>query len=350
MIEKRSFGVAKTGNEVHEYILKNKNGMEAHILDYGAVVKNLFVPDRNGRLDDVVLGFDDIAGYDVNDASHGAVVGRVGNRIGGGQFVLNDKTYHLDINNGGNCLHGGFDRYHLKHYTAFPNEEDNSLTLKRISPHMEQGFPGNLGLSVEYRLTEDNELVITYEARTDKDTPINLTNHTYFNLKGYAAQDLTTHQVQIRSKFITETDENLLPNGSYLSVEGTPMDLRELTSFMERQHADFTPLKYGRGFDHNYVLDHVEGEPDAIAVELTSGRKMEVFTDMPGVQFYTGNWLNENEVGKGGIPHKEYTGFCLETQFFPNSLNIPSFPDSILRAGEKFSSVTTYRFLTLPEA
>lgn len=344
MIERRSFGTTKDGKEAFLYILKNKNGMEAHILDYGAALVRLYVPDKEGRIEDIVLGYDDVSGYEVNDSSQSVVVGRVANRIGKASFTLNGKTYHLDKNQGENTLHGGFDRYGFHFYKVYPEEEENAVVLKRISPHMEQGFPGNLNLAVTYRLTEENELILTYEARSDRDTPVNLTNHSYFNLKGYQTQDLSTHQVQIRSSAITETDEDSVTTGKLLSIEGTPMDLREMTPFMEKIDADFEPLKLGAGFDHNYVLDHAAGEPDAAAIETTSGRRMEVFTDLPGMQFYTANWLEESEIGKGGIPHKPRTAICFETQFFPNSCNIPSFPDSILKEGEKFSSTTRFRF------
>lgn len=344
MIERRSFGKTKDGKEAFLYILKNKNGMEAHILDYGAALVRLYVPDKEGKTEDVVLGFDDVSGYEVNSSSQGVVVGRVANRIGKASFTLNGKTYELDKNQFGNTLHGGFHRYGFHFYKVFPEENENAVLLKRISPHMEQGFPGNLNLAVTYQLTEDNELILTYEARADRATPLNLTNHTYFNLKGYASQDLSTHQVQIRSSAITELDKENVATGEILSIEGTAMDLRQMTPFMKRIDEDFEPLKLGAGFDHNYILDHVSGEPDAIAIETTSGRKMEVFTDLPGLQFYTANWLEESEIGKGGIPHKPRTAVCFETQFFPNSCNIPSFPNTILEEGEKFSSTTCYRF------
>ena len=342
------FGTTKDGKQVTVYILQNKNGMEAHILDFGATIAKLYVPDRDGKSADILLGFDDMKGYEKNDAAcHGAVVGRVANRIGKGEFELNGVKYQLEINNGGNCLHGGASfRYELQMYEAFPKEEENSVVFKRVSPHMEQGFPGNLTYSVEYQLTDDNELHIIYDAVTDQDTPINITNHSYFNLKGQETQDLSDHLIMIRSSQITETDENLLPNGNYIPLEGTPMDLSTLTEFLSREKRDFTPLVYGVGFDHNYVLDHKKGQPDAVVIELTTGRKMEMFTDLPGVQFYTGNWL-EGEIGKGGKAHKNYGGFCLETQFYPNSCNIPAFPDAILRAGQKYHSVTTYKFSTV---
>ena len=343
-----SFGMTKDGKEVTAYILQNKNGMEAHILNYGAVIAKLYVPDRKGNLEDVLLGFDDMEGYERNDAAcHGAVVGRVANRIGNGEFELNGVTYTLEKNNAGNCLHGGSStRYELMLYEAFPNEEKNSVLLKRVSPHMEQGFPGNLSYSVEYQLTDENELHIMYNAVTDQDTPINITNHSYFNLKGQAAQDLSDHLIMIRSSQITETDKDLLPNGNYIDLDGTPMDLRTLTPFLSLEKSDFPPLVYGVGFDHNFVLAHENGEPDAVVIETSTGRKMEMYTDLPGVQFYTGNWL-EGEIGKGGKAHKQYGGFCLETQFYPNSCNIPSFPNAILRAGEEYHSVTTYKFGTV---
>ena len=342
------FGITKDGKQVTAYILQNKNGMEVHILDFGATIAKLYVPDRNGTLDDLVLGFDDMAGYERNAvASHGAVVGRVANRIGNGLFELNGVTYELEKNNAGNCLHGGAStRYEYQLYDAVPNEEKNSVVLKRVSPHMEQGFPGNLTYSVEYHLTEDNELHIIYDAVTDQDTPINITNHSYFNLKGQETQDLSDHLILIRSSKITETDENLLPNGNYIDLAGTPMDLSTLTEFLSREKKEFAPLVYGVGFDHNYVLDHKKGQPDAVVIELTKGRKMEMYTDLPGVQFYTGNWL-DGEIGKGGKAHKQYGGFCLETQYYPNSCNIPEFPNAILKAGQKYHSVTTYKFATI---
>lgn len=345
MIEVRDFGKTKNGEEIQEYILKNQNGMEVHVINFGATIKNVLVPDQNGNLEDVILGFDDIAGYEKNEvACHGAVIGRVANRIGEGRFTLNDVEYTLDINNAGNCLHGGNNRYETKVYKAYPEEKSNSVIFKRIDPHMSQGFPGNLNLSVEYTLTEDNALVIAYEARSDKDTPLNVTNHGYYNLKGCQSMELGTHQIMIRSHAITETDDDLLPNGNYIDLTGTPMDLREMTPFLDKVEEDYLPLKQGKGFDHNYVLDHEVGKPDAIVIETTTGRKMELYTDMPGVQFYTANWLSEEEIGKGGVPHQAYGAFCLETQFYPNSCNIPDFPNTILKEGEKYRSVTKYVF------
>ena len=344
MIERRSFGQTRDGQEAFLYVLKNKNGMEAHILDYGAALVRLFVPDREGKLDDIVLGYDSVSGYEVNESSQGVVVGRVANRIRGAQFTLNGRIYSLDKNDGENTLHSGYDRYGFHFYRVYRDEDENAVTLKRISPHMEQGFPGNLNLAVTYKLTEENELVISYEARSDRDTPINVTNHSYFNLRGFDAQKLQTHQAMIRSSFITETGTDCVPTGNFISVEGTPMDLRQMTPFMDKIDADFEPLIIGHGFDHNYVLEQEEGKPDAAAIETVSGRKMEVFTDLPGIQFYTANWLSEDEIGKGGIPHKPRTAICFETQFFPNSCNIPSFPNSILPEGEKFRSETRFRF------
>lgn len=344
MIERRSFGQTRDGQEAFLYVLKNKNGMEAHILDYGAALVRLFVPDREGKLDDIVLGYDSISGYEVNESSQGVVVGRVANRISGAQFTLNGRTYSLDRNDGENTLHSGYDRYGFHFYRVYRDEDENAVTLKRISPHMEQGFPGNLNLAVTYKLTEDNELILSYEARSDRDTPINVTNHSYFNLRGFDAQELKTHQAMINSRYITETGTDCVPTGNFISVEGTPMDLRQMTPFIDQIDADFEPLIIGHGFDHNYVLEHEEGKPDAAAIETVSGRKMEVFTDLPGMQFYTANWLSEDETGKGGIPHKPRTAICFETQFFPNSCNIPSFPNSILPEGEKFRSTTRFRF------
>lgn len=346
MIEIKDFGITKDGKQVKEYILKNENGMEAHLLDFGAAIKNLYVPDKDGNVADVVLGFDDLASYEKNQpACHGSVVGRVANRIGNGKFTLNGVEYTLDVNNACNCLHGGNNRFECMAYDLVEiDEESNSIILKRLSAHMEQGFPGNMEYSVTYTLTDNNELIITYNAKSDMDTPINITNHSYFNLKGCETQDLTSHEIMIRSSRITETDENLLPNGNYIELEGTPMDLRNMTPFMEYVNADFVPLQYGKGFDHNFVLDHADGEPDAVTIEKTSGRKLEMYTDLPGVQFYTAYWLSEDEIGKGGISHKPYGGFCLETQYYPNSCNIPTFPNAILKAGEAWTSTTKFCF------
>lgn len=347
VIGKISFGLTQNNEPSFLYILKNKNGMEARILDYGAALVNLVVPDKNGLRQDIVLGFDDVSGYEKNKSSQGVVVGRVANRVVGGSFELNGQKYQLEKNKDEHTIRGGFDRYGHHFYQAEVDDEDNAIKMKRLSPHLEQGFPGNLELVVSYRLTENSELWITYEARSDQDTPLNLTNHSYFNLGGYQSQSLAEHYITIAAEKITEVDADNMPTGNLLSIVDTPMDLRTEARIMDRLDTDFKPLEWGRGFDHNYVLEQRDGMPDAIVVDKASGRRMTVYTDLPGMQFYTANWLTDAEIGKAGIPHRPRTAICLETQFFPNSCNFPQFPNSILRVDSLFYSQTRYCFDTI---
>lgn len=342
-VKTEKFGVTKEGKEVTLFTLENKNGMRVDLIDYGANIVRLFVPDQNGKLDDIVLGFDDVAGYEENGCFFGSFIGRHGNRIGNAKFELNGVTYELEKNDGDNNLHGGTPGYNKVMYKAETTE--NSVAFSRTSPDMEQGYPGNLDICVTYALTDDNELKISYQAKTDKDTLCNVTNHSYFNLKGHDGGTITDHKVWIRANGFTETSDDLIPNGNIIDVAGTPMDFRTEKTIAEDIEADYEPLKIAGGYDHNFVLEKEAGKMEKVAElsEETTGRRMEVYTDLPGMQLYTGNFIVKED-GKGGIEYTKRTGVCFETQFFPNSVNIPSFESCVLKAGDTFTSTTIYRF------
>lgn len=343
-ISTSNFGRTKDGAEVTKYTITNSRGLSVSALDYGAVITNLVVPDKDGAPADIVLGYDDVAGYEVNGCFFGAFIGRHGNRIGGAEFTLDGTVYKLEKNDGENNLHGGTPGYHQVMYQAAAG--DDSVTFTRVSPDMEQGYPGNLSISLTYTLTEENELRIEYEAKSDKDTLCNLTNHSYFNLKGHDGGDITDHKVWIKANGFTATSEDLIPDGNIVDVTGTPMDFRRKKAVSQDINADYEPLIMAGGYDHNYVLDKREGEIEKVAEvsEDTSGRTMEVYTDLPGMQMYSGNFIVKED-GKGGACYTKRTGICFETQFFPNSVNIPSFPSCVLKAGEDFRSTTIYKFV-----
>ena len=343
-ISTSNFGRTKDGAEVTKYTITNSRGLSVSALDYGAVITNRVVPDKDGTPADIVLGYDDVAGYEVNGCFFGAFIGRHGNRIGGAEFTLDGTVYKLEKNDGENNLHGGTPGYHQVMYQA--SVGDDSVTFTRVSPDMEQGYPGNLSISLTYTLTEENELRIDYEAKSDKDTLCNLTNHSYFNLKGHDGGDITDHKVWIKANGFTATSKDLIPDGNIVDVTGTPMDFRRKKAVSQDINADYEPLIMAGGYDHNYVLDKREGEIEKVAEvsEDTSGRTMEVYTDLPGMQMYSGNFIVKED-GKGGACYTKRTGICFETQFFPNSVNIPSFPSCVLKAGEDFHSTTIYKFV-----
>lgn len=343
-VTKKVFGKTKEGKTVTMYTVTNKNGMSLSAIDYGANVVSLMVPDKDGNQDDIVLGYDDVAGYEVNGCFFGAMIGRHGNRIGQARFTLNGKAYELEKNDGDNNLHSGLVGYHKLMFEA--ETGDNSVTFSRLSPHMEQGFPGNLKVSVTYTLTDENEWKLLYKAESDQDTLCNMTNHTYFNLKGHDGGPVTGHTVQILANGLTETSDDLIPNGRIVDVAGTPLDFREKKELGRDIEADYKPLIQGGGYDHNFVLDKKDGDFAKVAEisEETKGRTMEVYTDLPGMQMYSGNFIHD-ECGKNGAVYTERNGVCFETQFFPNSVNIPEFKPCILKAGEKFESLTVYKFV-----
>lgn len=344
----KTFGKTKDGKEAFLYTLKNKNGMSATFTNYGANLVNLYVPDAKGKAEDVVLGFDTLEGYIQNAPGFGSFIGRHANRIGGAKFELNGTVYELEKNDGENNLHGGSIGYNKVFYDVETFEEEDSISIEfsRLSPDMEQGFPGNLDISMTYTLTEDNELVLEYLAVSDKDTIVNLTNHSYFNLAGHKSGSVLNQKVMIKSDKITVTDDGLIPTGEMLQVEGTPMDFRTLKPLGQDIDADFKPLQQAGGYDHNYVLNISGNEVEKVAelVDDNSGRIMEVYTDMPGMQLYTANFLPDDGVYKEGAHYKKRDAVCFETQYFPNSCNIKEFPSCILKAGKEYDFVTVYKF------
>lgn len=347
-IEKRSFGVCSDGTEATLYEMMNGNGMKVTVTDFGANIVNIIVPDANQKMADVALGFQTIHGYEVNAPGCGSFIGRNANRIGNAQIEINGKVYPLQKNDGENNLHGGTPMYNKVMYDVetFEDENGSSVEMTRVSPDMEQGFPGNLTLSVTYTLTEQNELILEYFAVSDKDTVVNLTNHSYFNLAGHNSGTILDHEVMICASKFTPTDDNLIPTGEIVSVEGTPMDFRKMKPIRKDFHADYKPLKQARGYDHNYVLDKETEDVELCAklYEPKSKRYMEVYTDLPGMQFYTGNFLAEPEDGKEGAVYHKQDGVCFETQFYPNACNIKEFPTTIIKAGTEYSYATIYKF------
>ena len=311
-------------------------------LDKQATV--LTLPDKNGNVEDIVLGFDNVAGYEVNGCFFGAFIGRHGNRIGDAKFELDGVTYELEKNDGKNNLHGGTPGYHQVMYQAAVG--DNSVTFTRVSPDGEQGYPGNLDVSLTYTLTDDNELKLHYVTKSDKNTLCNLTNHSYFNLKGHKSGQITDHIVTIKANGFTSTSDDLIPDGTIVDVTDTPMDFRKPRCVGDDIDSDYPPIVLAGGYDHNYVLDKPEGTFAKVAevTEKESGRTMEVYTDLPGMQLYSGNFI-ENEKGKDGQTYTKRTGICFETQFFPNSINVKSFTPCVIKAGETFESETMYKFI-----
>ena len=346
-VTRASFGMTREQVPVEVYTLTNAHGVEMRAITYGAIITNLKVPDRSGRFDDVVLGFDTIDGYLEATRYFGALIGRYGNRIARGQFALEGKTFTLPTNNGPNHLHGGVKGFDKVLWNAMPADgaEGVSLTLTRRSPDGEEGYPGNLQVSVRYLLTDTNELAIDYRATTDKPTPVNLTQHSYFNLAA-DDRDVLGHQLMLKASRYTPVDDTLIPTGELARVEGTPFDFRTPTAIGDRIDVDHVQLKNGQGYDHNWVIDRTGPalERAASVVEPTSGRTMDVATTEPGIQFYSGNFLDGTAQGKGGRVYKHRTGFCLETQHYPDSPNHPSFPSTILHPGQTYASKTVFTF------
>ncbi len=347
-LKKESFGKLPDGTPVDVYTLTNKNGVEAKITNYGATLTSIKAPDRTGKLDDVVLGYDSIDGYLAKNPHLGAIAGRYANRIANGEFKLNGKTYTLAKNNGPNHLHGGPNGFYKQIWTASDasGKDGQAVSFKYLSKDGEENYPGNLTAIVTYTLTDKNELKIDYQATTDKDTVLNLTNHAYFNLAGAGSGDVLGHELKINSKETTVVDKTLIPTGKMAPVAGTPFDFNKLTAIGARINDKNEQLEIGQGYDHNFVLA-TGGSLAAQAVEVyepTTGRVMEVFTDQPGVQLYTANHLDGSIIGKGGKTYNKRGGFCLETQHYPDSPNKPNFPTTVLKPGEKFQSTTIFKF------
>ncbi|RJP68176.1 MAG: galactose mutarotase [Ignavibacteriales bacterium] len=350
MIEKKSFGKLSDGSEVYIYTLINTSGVEAQITNYGAIVVSLKVPDRNGKLEDVVLGYDNLEGYIADKSFFGAIVGRYGNRIAKGKFELDGKSYQLTINDGENHLHGGLIGFHKKIWTAeeVKSPEGKALKLTYKSEDGEQGYPGNVILSVTYTLTDKNELVINYEGTTDKITILNPTHHSYFNLSGNPQSTILNELLMIDADSTTPVGPGLIPTGKLESVEGSPMDFRTPTAIGLRINDDYEQLKLGQGYDHNWVLNNYDGKLRNVVslYDSASGRYMEVFTDQPGMQFYSGNFLDGSIKGKNGVVYNYRTGLCLEAQRYPDSPNQPQFPSATLKPGETYKQTTIYKFST----
>lgn len=334
----RSFGSATM------YSFENKNGMVMEVTDFGAVLYALIVPDKDGNPVDVTLGYDTPEAYGKKTSGFGATIGRNGNRIGKAQFTLNGKVYELEQNNNGNNLHSGRNYYQHRMWTVKETTE-NSITLSLHSPDGDQGFPGNFDVDVTYTLTDDNELKIDYNGVADADTVINMTNHSYFNLNGHASGSIEQHELWMDADAFTPTDVELIPTGEIASVEGTPMDFRVKKLVGKDIDADFEALKFGGGYDHNWCLNN-NGEFKKV-IELSadlSGITMEVYTDLPGVQIYAGNYL-VNEPGKDGVFYKKRQGICFETQHYPDAINHENFPSPICKKGEIYKTTTVYKFV-----
>jgi len=341
-ITKEEFGQTPDGQRIDLYTLTNVNGLRARIMNYGATLVSMEVPDREGKLKDITLGFDTLSGYFTEHPYFGPTVGRYANRIGKARFVLKGTEYKLAANNGENHLHGGIKGFDKVVWKAEQIEGQGSAGVKMtyLSPDGEEGYPGNLACTVTYTLTNNNELKISYEAVTDKTTVVNLTNHTYWNLAGQGNGDVLSHEVTINADKYTVIDESLIPTGENRDVKDSPMDFTKPMTIGSR--IDKVP----GGYDHNYVLNSGGGELALCARvrEPNSGRVMEIYTAEPGVQFYTGNFLDGSITGKAGKVYKKHYGFCLETQHFPDSPNKPQFPSVVLEPGEKYSTVTVHKF------
>jgi aldose 1-epimerase len=341
------FGVLPGGEKAQLYTLENNNGMRVDITNYGGTVISLLVPDRQGKLDDVVLGHKDFEALIANRGYFGALVGRNANRIGGARFTLGDSAYELEKNNGENNLHGGSKGLSFRLFSGEVRTVSGlpALLLSCTVPDMEDGFPGTLNINVAYALTDENALMIDYRAVSDRDTVINLTNHAYFNLAGHASGNIYDHVLQLTADYYMPGLGSLLPSGEILSVEGTPFDFRNPRRIGEVIGSDHPQVKGIGGFDHNFVLSGgYDYRRIATVTEPVSGRAMSVFTDLPGVQLYTSNSLNEGLTYKDGASYKRHQAFCLETQLFPNAVNMPWLASPIYRAGEEYVTTTTYQF------
>lgn len=336
------FGRTKEGEKASLYYLKNKNDMEIAVSDYGATLVKVLIPDKNGEIQDVVLGYDTSEEYERANEHFGATVGRVANRIGGASFVLHGKEYRLFANVDGNSLHGGKDFYG-KRVWKVEREEPQKITFFLHSPDGDQGYPGNLDIRVTYELTDRNGIKITYHGTTDQDTPVNLTNHSYFNLSGHASGTVLEQKVMIDGDGYTRADAQSITTGEILPVEGTPMDFRSYKAIGAEIDEDVEALRLGRGYDHNWVLNGTGLRRVAGMVSEKTGIRMEVYTDLPGMQFYTANYLKQ-QPGKEGAVYRKRDGACFETQYFPDAIHKEHFAGPVLKAGEAYDTTTIYQF------
>lgn len=350
-LNEEDFSKKVNGKQVELFVLKNEQGTVAEITNYGGKVVSLWLPDRFGKYEDIVLGYPTIEGFlTAKEKYFGALIGRYGNRIAKGKFSLDGKSYSLAVNNGINHLHGGNKGYDAVIWNAVQIDEQ-TLELNYLSKHLEEGYPGNLNIKVKYQLTDKNELITQYWATTDMPTVVNLTQHSFFNLNGAGNGTVNDHLLSINAAYYTPVDKGLIPTGEISSVGNTPMDFRELIRIGERIDNDFEQLRYGQGYDHNFVLnENLEGlNYAAKVIEPASGRVLEVYTNEPGLQFYGGNFLDDTIIGKQGKAYNKRTAFCLETQHFPDSPNQPHFPSTRLDPGEEYYSICIYKFSTQEE-
>jgi aldose 1-epimerase len=351
-----TFGTLASGQRAELFTLRNQHGIEVQITNYGGIITSLRTPDRAGHFSDIVLGYDNLAAYVANSPYFGAIVGRYANRIARGHFTLDGTTYTLAVNNGPNSLHGGLRGFDKVVWTARPfrTQDVQGVTLDYISPDGEEGYPGTVHAAVNYALTADDRLIVQYAATTNKATPINLSQHSYWNLAGNASRDILGHVLTINADATTPVDSTLIPTGEIAPVEGTPFDFRTPTPIGARiDQRQNTQIRYGNGYDHNFVLNRGAAAPDALVlaarvVEPSSGRTMEISTTEPGLQFYSGNFLDGSITGKGGAVYRFRYGLALETQHFPDSPNHPNFPSTILRPGQQYHSRTVFRFGVTP--
>lgn len=341
------FGELENGQKIYLHTISNDNGVSAEIINYGAIVKSLMVPDSSGKIEDVIFGFDSLDGYVKDNTFQGAIVGRYGNRIAEGKFSLDGEDYQLSVNSGDNHLHGGFKGFY-KAVWDFDAVSDSSVKLSLNSPDGDEGYPGNVKMSVTYTITNDDGLRIDYSGTTDKTTILNPTNHCYFNLTGNPENSILDHELMINADKFTPVNNKLIPTGELRDVEGTPMDFTQPKAIGRDIDAGTEQLKFGLGYDHNWVLNNYTGEVKTAATlyDPASGRIMTIETDQPGLQFYSGNFLDGSFAGKGGQVYKYRTAMCLETQAFPDSPNHPEFPSVVLKPGEEYTHTTIYKFST----
>lgn len=351
-VQRQPFGELATGQAVEMFTLRNAHGIEIELTNYGGIITSIRTPDRAGRFADIVLGYDDLAGYIRSSPYFGAIVGRYANRIARGRFTLDGRTYSLAVNNGPNSLHGGLRGFDKVVWDAKPfrNQEGEGVALEYTSRDGEEGYPGTLRAGVTYTLTQDDRLMVDYTATTDKATPVNLSQHTYWNLVGDPSRDILGHVLTINADSITPVDSTLIPTGVIAPVDGTPFDFRIPTAIGARiDQKTNEQIRFGGGYDHNFVLNGGGSPPGflrfaARVSEPTSGRTLEIFTTEPGLQFYSGNFLDGSITGKRGSVYRYRHGLALETQHFPDSPNHPNFPSTVLRPGQEFRSRTVFQF------